>query len=113
MAKEPRDLVVCVDNSGYEAALERRGMRCSQIPMLQSGDSSESSMNRVRITCTRRRTFTKSSCQPRFVGRYFTRRDWRAEPLRHAARVDRPGRLVPGSTDNRKPTASRIERTAT
>ena len=24
MAKEPSDLVVCVDNSGYEAALERR-----------------------------------------------------------------------------------------
>jgi len=24
MAKEPTDLVVCVDNSGYEAALERR-----------------------------------------------------------------------------------------
>jgi hypothetical protein len=24
MAKEPSDLVVCVDNSGYEVALERR-----------------------------------------------------------------------------------------
>jgi len=24
MTKEPVDLVVCVDNSGYEAALERR-----------------------------------------------------------------------------------------
>jgi len=46
----------------------------SQIPMPTSGDCSESSMNRVRITCTRRRTFTKSSCRPRFVGRYFTRR---------------------------------------
>jgi hypothetical protein len=34
------------------------------------------------------------------------------ETAAQAARVDRLGRLIPGSTDSRKPTAPRIERTA-
>ena len=38
MAKEPSDLVVCVDNSGYEATLERRKLYALlRMPMPKFG----------------------------------------------------------------------------
>ncbi len=43
MAREPSDLVVCVDNSGYEAALERRNL----YALLPDTDAAERGLLRV------------------------------------------------------------------
>ena len=73
MSNEPNDLVVCVDSSGYEAALERRklyALRC-RMPMRRVEACSVSSMNPVRTIFIRQGTSTRSSCRLRCARRCF------------------------------------------